>query len=53
MILANKQDAPNAVDDIKMRKVLQLDRLKAMNPDLTFYVKGTTGRTGQGIGEAF
>ena len=52
VILANKQDDDNALDEVKLRRVIQLDRLKTMN-DLKYYVKNTTGITGSGINECF
>lgn len=52
IILANKQDSPDSIDEVKLRKILQVDRLKIMN-ELRYYVKNTTGRAGTGISEAF
>lgn len=53
VILANKQDVPGAVEEFKMRKILQIDRLKASNPYLNIYLKPCTGKSGAGVVEAF
>ena len=52
VILANKQDDDQALDEVKLRRVIQLDRLKTMN-DLKYFVKNTNGITGSGINECF
>jgi len=52
VILANKQDDDAAIDEIKLRRVLQVDRLKTMN-DLKYFIKNTIGMTGAGISECF
>ena len=48
IILANKSDCPEAIDEAELRKVLQLDKLKSMN-QLKYDVKQTIGITGYGV----
>ncbi|TNV75364.1 hypothetical protein FGO68_gene13769 [Halteria grandinella] len=52
VVLANKQDHPDRVEEDDIRKILQVDLLKGMT-QMQFYVKNTIGRTGQGVSECF
>ncbi|CDW87057.1 adp-ribosylation factor-like protein 6 [Stylonychia lemnae] len=52
IILANKQDQPDSVDELMLRKILQVDTLKTMN-SMRYFVKNVIGITGQGISECF
>lgn len=45
VILANKQDLDDAVDELMLRKVLQVDQLKTLN-NMKYYVKNTIGISG-------
>lgn len=52
VILANKQDKEEALDELMLRKVLQVDQLKTLN-NIKYFVKNTIGISGQGISECF
>ena len=52
IIIANKQDMPNAADDNDLRKYFQLDYLKTLN-DLEYDVKSTTALKGHGVDKCF
>ena len=53
VILSNKQDLVEKVDELKLRQILQVERLKVLNQDLRFYVKDTIGIEGSGVNECF
>ena len=53
VILANKQDADNHVDELTLRKIIKLDALKAMKPSLKWFIKNTTGIKGHGVNDCF
>ena len=48
VILANKQDDDSAIDEMDLRKCIQLDKLKTLN-ELEYLVKDTVGITGYNI----
>lgn len=52
VICGNKQDNENALGEVKLRRALQVDRLKTMN-DMKYIVQSTIGLTGAGINECF
>ncbi len=52
VVLANKQDSADRVEEEDLRKIFQVDLLKSTSR-LRFFVKNTIGRTGQGISECF
>ena len=45
IILSNKQDLPDKVDELQLRQILQVERLKNLNQSIKFYVKDTIGIT--------
>ena len=55
VILSNKQDMPDQdkVDELQLRQILQVERLKTLNQNIRFYVKDTIGIQGSGINECF
>ena len=53
IILSNKQDLAEKVDEVTLRQILQVERLKNLNTSMRFYVKDTIGLTCQGINECF
>eukprot|EP00347_Sterkiella_histriomuscorum_P012090 403369929 len=52
VILANKQDLEDSVDELLLRKILQVDQLKTLN-SMRYFVKNIIGVTGQGVSECF
>ena len=53
IILGNKKDENDAISEIELRKVMKLDTLKSLNPDLIWFIKMTAGKSGQGVADAF
>lgn len=53
VILSNKQDLQDKVDELQLRQILQVERLKVLNQDLRIYVKDTIGIENSGINECF
>ena len=45
VVLANKQDLPNRVEEDDLRKIIQVDMLKSIS-SLQIYVKNTIGMSG-------
>ena len=43
VILSNKQDLNDKVDELQLRQILQVERLKALNQSIKFSVKDTIG----------
>ena len=52
VVLANKQDHLDRVDEEDLRKIIQVDLLKSISK-LQFYVKNTIGKLGTGVNECF
>ena len=53
VILSNKQDNEDKVDELQLRQILQIERLKMVNQNIRFHVKDTIGIQGIGINECF
>ena len=45
IILSNKQDVSEKVDEVSLRQILQVERLKNLNQSMRFSVKDTIGLT--------
>ena len=45
VVLANKQDLPDRVEEDDLRKIVQIDMLKSIS-SMQFYVKNTIGKWG-------
>ena len=43
VILSNKQDLNDKVDELQLRQILQIERLKVLNQSIKFQVKDTIG----------
>ena len=52
VVLANKQDLPGHVEEEDLAKIIQVEQL-AQHSKMTFHVKNTTGRVGDGVNECF
>ena len=52
LIVANKQDLEESIDDKELTKFIQIDKLKTLN-DLKYRVVATTGLIGSGVDHAF
>ena len=52
VIVANKQDHPDHVDEEDLRKIIQVDLLKSVSK-MSFFVKNAIGKHGVGVSECF
>ena len=52
VIMANKQDMEDSVDDLELTKFIQIDKLKVMN-DLIYSVKPVIGLSGYNVDKSF
>ena len=48
LILANKNDSPDAIEEGELRKIVQLDKLKSIST-MKYDVKTTIGIRGEGV----
>ena len=48
LILANKNDSPDAIEEGELRKIVQLDKLKSIST-MKYDVKTTIGISGEGV----
>ena len=48
IIMANKNDCPDAIEEGELRKIIQLDKLKSIS-SLKYDVKTTIGIKGEGV----
>ena len=51
LVLNNKSDLEDAIDEKELTKFIELDKLKTMN-DLRYTVLSVTGITGEGVDKA-
>ena len=51
LILANKQDCENAINEMDLRKYIFLDKLKTLN-ELEYLVQDTVGITGFNVSQS-